>query len=64
MEPTLVRNLVDDRGNNLVHAACAAGHANLLPFLARTLAHELRGAVNSDENKRGLTPTAVAIKVN
>ena len=62
LEPTLIRNLTDHQGNNLLHAVCYHGHVNLLPWVTRRFAGELPGAL-SDENRRGFTPIVYAIKV-
>ena len=62
MEKTLIRNLSDHLGNNLVHIVCRHGHASVLPWLAARLGPELDSAL-SDENKQGLTPIVLAIKV-
>ena len=62
LEPTLIRNLTDHHGNNLLHAVCCHGHVNLLPWVTRRFANELNGAL-SDENRRGFTPIVYAIKV-
>ena len=62
LEPTLIRNLTDHLGNNLLHTVCSAGHMPLLPFLTSRFANELNGALN-DENRKGLTPVQAAIKV-
>ena len=62
LEPTLIRNLTDHHGNNLLHAVCSHGHVNLLPWVTRRFAGELNGAL-SDENRRGFTPIVYAIKV-
>ena len=63
LEPTLIRNLTDHMGNNLLHCACSNGHTSLLPFLTSRFANELSGALN-DENRMGLNPVQLAIKVN
>ena len=63
MERALVRNLSDHLGNNLVHVVARVGHVSLLPWLAARLGPELESAL-SDENKQGLTPISLAIKVN
>ena len=62
MERTLIRNLSDHLGNNLLHILCRHGHVTVLPWLAHTLGPELDSAL-SDENKQGLTPINLAIKV-
>ena len=62
LEPTLIRNLTDHMGNNLLHCVCSAGHTSLLPFLTSRFANELSGALN-DENRKGLNPVQSAIKV-
>ena len=62
LEPTLIRNLTDHHGNNLLHTVCYHGHVNLLPWVTRRFANELGGAL-SDENRRGFTPIVYAIKV-
>ena len=62
LEATLIRNLTDHHGNNLLHAVCSHGHVNLLPWVTRRFAGELNGAL-SDENRRGFTPIVYAIKV-
>ena len=62
LEPTLIRNLTDHHGNNLLHTVCYHGHVNLLPWVTRRFAGELNGAL-SDENRRGFTPIVYAIKV-
>jgi len=61
MEKTLIRNLSDHLGNNLLHIVCRHGHASVLPWLAARLGPELDSAL-SDENKQGLTPIVLAIK--
>ena len=63
MERALVRNLSDHLGNNLVHVVARHGHVSLLPWLASRLGPELESSL-SDENKQGLTPISLAIKVN
>ena len=63
MERALVRNLSDHLGNNLLHVVARYGHVSLLPWLASRLGPELESAL-SDENKQGLTPISLAIKVN
>ena len=63
LESTLIRNLTDHLGNNLLHCVCSAGHTPLLPLLTSRLGNELTGAL-SDENRKGLTPVQIAIKVN
>jgi hypothetical protein len=62
LEPTLIRNLTDHVGNNLLHTICAHGHSSLLPWVTRRFGVELDGAL-ADENRRGLTPASAAIKV-
>jgi len=61
MEKTLIRNLSDHLGNNLLHIVCRHGHASVLPWLAARLGPELDSAL-ADENKQGLTPIVLAIK--
>jgi len=61
MEKTLIRNLSDHLGNNLLHIVCRHGHVSVLPWLAARLGPELDSAL-SDENKQGLTPIVLAIK--
>lgn len=63
MERTLIRNLSDHLGNNILHILCRHGHVTILPWLAAKLGPELDSAL-SDENKQGLTPINLAIKVN
>ena len=62
LESTLIRNLTDHLGNNLLHCVCSAGHTPLLPLLTSRFGSELTGAL-SDENRKGLTPVQIAIKV-
>jgi hypothetical protein len=62
LEPTLLRNLTDHTGNNLLHCVCGHGHVDILPWLTARFAGELNEALN-DENRSGNTPTLVAIKV-
>ena len=63
LESTLIRNLTDHLGNNLLHCVCSAGHTPLLPLLTSRFGNELTGAL-SDENVKGLTPVSIAIKVS
>ena len=49
-------------GNNLLHVVARHGHVSLLPWLASRLGPELDNALG-DENKQGLTPVTLAIKV-
>ena len=63
LESTLIRNLTDHLGNNLLHCVCSAGHTPLLPLLTSRFGTELTGAL-SDENRKGLTPVQIAIKVS
>ena len=63
LESTLIRNLTDHLGNNLLHCVCSAGHTPLLPLLTSRFGNELTGAL-SDENRKGLTPVQIAIKVS
>ena len=62
MERTMIRNLSDHLGNNLLHVVSRHGLVLLLPWLAARLGPELNSAL-SDENKQGLTPVVLAIKV-
>jgi hypothetical protein len=62
LEPTLLRNLTDHAGNNLLHAVCGHGHAHLLPWLTTRFGTDVNEALNA-ENRNGSTPTLVAIKV-
>jgi hypothetical protein len=65
MEATLVRNLSDHHGNNLLHVVACQGHEAALAWLCSFLqaAHlQLEGAL-ADENRSGLTPAACAVKV-
>ena len=55
-------NNIDPLGNNLLHIVCRHGHTSLLPWLASRLGPELDNALG-DENKRGLIPVTLAIKV-
>lgn len=61
MEPTLVRNLSDHRGNNLLHVLAGAGNADALAWLCSSFGPEMQDAL-LDENKRGLTPVVAAIQ--
>ncbi len=63
LECTLIRNLTDHLGNNLLHVVCSNGHTHLLPFLTSRFGSELTGAL-ADENRKGLTPVQIAIKVS
>ena len=63
LESTLIRNLTDHLGNNLLHCVCSAGHTPLLPVLTSRFGTELTGAL-SDENRKGLTPVQIAIRVS
>ena len=63
LESTLIRNLTDHLGNNLLHCVCSAGHTPLLPLLTSRFGTELTGAL-SDENRKGLTPVQIAIRVS
>lgn len=61
MEPTLVRNLSDHRGNNLLHVLAGSGNADALAWLCSSFGPEMQDAL-LDENKRGLTPVVAAIQ--
>ncbi|KAF4530028.1 hypothetical protein B566_EDAN017604, partial [Ephemera danica] len=61
MEATLVRNLSDHHGNNLLHVLAAQGHAPALAWLCAALGPQLDGAL-ADENRSALTPAACAVK--
>ena len=62
LEPTLLRNLTDHVGNNLLHTICSRGHVDILPTLAARFGSELNEALN-DENRNGSSPVTLAIKV-
>ena len=62
MEPTLVRNLSDHRGNNLLHVLAGVGNADGLAWLCSAFGPEMQDAL-LDENKRGVTPVVAAIQV-
>ena len=59
----MIRNLSDHLGNNLLHVVSRHGLVLLLPWLAARLGPELNSAL-SDENKQGLSPVVLAIKVS
>ena len=61
MEGTLIRNLSDHSGNNLLHVMAVFGHLAPLAWLL-TSQQVLVDALH-DENKFGLTPLVCAIKV-
>ena len=63
MDATLVRNLSDHRGNNLLHVVAGAGDADALAWLCVHFKPQIQDAL-LDENKRGLTPVVAAIQVN
>ena len=64
LDPTLIRNLTDHQGNNLLHTVCSFGHLGVLPWLVRRLAAQVGpGGALEDENRRGVTPVVAAIKV-
>lgn len=62
MEGTLIRNLSDHSGNNLLHVMAVFGHLAPLAWLL-TSQQVLVDALH-DENKFGLTPLVCAIKVS
>ena len=62
MDATLVRNLSDHRGNNLLHVVAGAGDADALAWLCAHFKPQIQDAL-LDENKRGLTPVVAAIQV-
>ncbi|XP_059475788.1 uncharacterized protein LOC132196871 [Neocloeon triangulifer] len=64
MEATLVRNLSDHHGNNLLHILACQGYESALAWLCSSLMgaqSQLEGAL-ADENRSGLTPVACAVK--
>ncbi|XP_065342692.1 uncharacterized protein LOC135941264 isoform X1 [Cloeon dipterum] len=64
MEATLVRNLSDHHGNNLLHILACQGYDGALAWLCSSLMvvqSQLEGAL-ADENRSGLTPVACAVK--
>ena len=62
LEPTIIRNLTDHFGNNLLHKICINGHYSLLPWLTSRFDNELAGAL-TDQNRKRLTPPTAAVKV-
>ena len=62
LEPTLIRNLSDHMGNNLLHTICYNGHAHILPWLTGRFGGDLADGLK-DENRNGTTPALAAIKV-
>ncbi|KAK4304414.1 hypothetical protein Pmani_023640 [Petrolisthes manimaculis] len=60
MEGTLIRNLSDHGGNNLLHVMAVFGHLAPLTWLITT--HQVLVDALHDENKFGLTPLVCAIK--
>lgn len=62
MEETLVRNLSDHSGNNLLHAMTIFGH--LIPLIWLLTTHKILVDALYDENKYGLTPVVCSIKVS
>lgn len=62
MEGTLIRNLSDHGGNNLLHVMAVFGHLAPLTWLITT--HQVLVDALHDENKFGLTPLVCAIKVS
>ncbi|XP_063603146.1 uncharacterized protein LOC134779089 [Penaeus indicus] len=60
MEGSLIRNLSDHSGNNLLHVMAVYGHLQPLTWLLST--HEVLLDALHDENKFGLTPLVCAIK--
>lgn len=63
LDPTLIRNLTDHQGNNLLHIICAYGHLNMLPWVVRRFGNQVIEGVMNDENRKGITPPVAAIKV-
>lgn len=61
MEGTLIRNLSDHSGNNLLHVMAVFGHLAPLAWLLTT--QQVLVDALHDENKFGLTPLVCAIKV-
>lgn len=60
MDATLIRNLSDHRGNNLLHVCCCYGHLECLQWLLRR-GQQCQDAI-LDENKYELTPLVCAVK--
>ncbi|RXG73675.1 Synphilin-1, partial [Armadillidium vulgare] len=60
MEETLVRNLSDHAGNNLLHVMAVFGH--LSPMAWMLTKHSVLIDALQDENKFGLTPLVCSIK--
>lgn len=63
MGPTLIRNLSDHHGNNLLHILASYGHQAALAWLCSSCGGQLEGALH-DENRSGLTPVTCAVKVS
>ena len=63
MEATLIRNLTDHFGNNLLHVICVNNHVSLLPWIANKYGQDMLFEVLNDENKKKQTPISAAIKV-
>ena len=63
LEATLVRNLTDHFGNNLIHTICIHDHDFLLPWITEKFGQELLSEALADENRKGQTPVVASIKV-
>ena len=63
LEATLVRNLTDHFGNNLIHTICVHDHDFLLPWITEKFGPELLSEALADENRKGQTPVVASIKV-
>ena len=63
LEPTLIRNLTDHFGNNLLHIICRHDHDSLLPWIADKFGSHLLSDALNDENNKGHNPVSSAIKV-
>ena len=59
MEKTLIRNLSDHLGNNLLHIAASQGHADCLQHLTSLMGEDGLNERNSQE----LTPAGLGVKV-
>jgi len=62
LDPTLIRNLVDSRGNNLLHCSAKSGHLINIQRLLSILGEEAEAALQ-DENQAGRTVLLTALKV-
>ena len=62
LDLTLIRHLVDAKGNNLLHSSGRKGHIHILEWLVSILGDQFEAALN-DQNANGSNVILTTLKV-